>query len=286
MHTVLLCLLLCCIASTTSAGRLLAMGDLHGDYDKAVEVLQEMGVIGNSLQWVGGEDEVVQVGDITDRGDCSGEIIMLFERLKKEAAAAGGKVVTLLGNHELMNLQGTLSYVHPDEIAKHGSREARITDYSTEGKYGSILMTYPAVHVSRGNLFVHAGLLSEYASHGVDKINSGVSTAISNKAWRSRFIGPSSPLWTRAQVTNAMTGDCSLVDAALKTLNSKSPDSQITRIVVGHTIQQAGAVNTLCNGRLIATDVALSTFIAKRNYLSYVDLTAEPTVMGRSNDEL
>ena len=37
--------------------------------------------------------------------------------LEKEAPAAGGRVVPLLGNHEMMNIMGDLRYVTPENYA-------------------------------------------------------------------------------------------------------------------------------------------------------------------------
>lgn len=50
-----------------------AVGDLHGDLDKAVEALKLGRVISVSdegeVSWVGGDTVVVQLGDVLDRGD-------------------------------------------------------------------------------------------------------------------------------------------------------------------------------------------------------------------------
>ena len=58
----------------------------------------------------GGGLELVQTGDLVDRGNSSLEVLALFDRLRREAAAGvgrpgGGAVTLLLGNHELMNLE-------------------------------------------------------------------------------------------------------------------------------------------------------------------------------------
>ena len=62
---------------------------------------------------------------MTDRGPDSLEVIELMDRLAEEAPKAGGRVVSLLGNHEVMNLQGDLRYVAPGDVADFGSPAAR-----------------------------------------------------------------------------------------------------------------------------------------------------------------
>lgn len=44
----------------------------------------------------------VQTGDIVDRGKDTIALYHLFDELRVQAEAAGGAVVSLLGNHELM----------------------------------------------------------------------------------------------------------------------------------------------------------------------------------------
>lgn len=52
----------------------------------------------------------VQVGDQLDRGDEELRILYFFERLQQEAAAAGGALHVLNGNHETMNIMGDSRY--------------------------------------------------------------------------------------------------------------------------------------------------------------------------------
>jgi len=92
----------------TGIDRVVAVADLHGDYDRFVFILAhpQVGLIDDELRWTGGKTHLVQLGDIVDRGPRAREIIDLLMRLEKEAAAAGGMVHALLGNHEEMNITG------------------------------------------------------------------------------------------------------------------------------------------------------------------------------------
>ncbi len=95
--------------------RIVAVGDLHGDYGKFVFLLQEAGLINKKRKWIGGQAHLVQTGDVVDRGAHSRKIMDLLMRLERQAKKAGGRVHALLGNHEIMNLVGDLRYVSPEE---------------------------------------------------------------------------------------------------------------------------------------------------------------------------
>uniref|UniRef100_A0A2P2QQQ8 Calcineurin-like phosphoesterase domain-containing protein n=1 Tax=Rhizophora mucronata TaxID=61149 RepID=A0A2P2QQQ8_RHIMU len=94
-----------------SPDRLIAIGDLHGDLQKSKQALRLAGVIDASDKWTGGTATVVQIGDVLDRGGEELKILYLLEKLKREAAKAGGNVITMNGNHEIMNVQGDFRYV-------------------------------------------------------------------------------------------------------------------------------------------------------------------------------
>ena len=91
--------------------RILALGDLHGDLPNALKALRIAGVIDNADNWIGpqhaDEDVVlVQTGDVIDRGDDTLALFALLDKLRGQAKVRGGEVVTLLGNHEWMNVIG------------------------------------------------------------------------------------------------------------------------------------------------------------------------------------
>ena len=60
--------------------RVVAIGDVHGAYDRFVEILKVAGIVDSELRWIGGRTHVVQLGDIVDRGDDSRKALDL-ERL-------------------------------------------------------------------------------------------------------------------------------------------------------------------------------------------------------------
>ncbi|CAG7869284.1 unnamed protein product [Brassica rapa] len=101
--------------------RLVAIGDLHGDLEKSKEAFRIAGLIDSSDRWTGGSTVVVQVGDVLDRGGDELKILYFLERLKREAEREGGKVVTMNGNHEIMNVEGDFRFV-----TKEGLEEFRV----------------------------------------------------------------------------------------------------------------------------------------------------------------
>jgi hypothetical protein len=103
--------------SVTAGERIVAIGDIHGNYDGFVSILQRAGLVDEDTHWIGGETTFVQTGDIFDRGLEVFKVLDLLMRLEGEAAAAGGKVIVLLGNHEGMNLVGFFRDVNPEIYA-------------------------------------------------------------------------------------------------------------------------------------------------------------------------
>ncbi|MEJ2535247.1 MAG: metallophosphoesterase [Gammaproteobacteria bacterium] len=91
--------------------RIIAIGDLHGDYEQYMKILREAGLVDRRGRWAGGRTHLVQTGDVPDRGPDTRKILDHLAGLKKRAERDGGRVHTLIGNHEAMNVYGDLRYV-------------------------------------------------------------------------------------------------------------------------------------------------------------------------------
>ena len=100
----------------TTPERVVAIGDVHGAYDRFVSMLRAAGLIDGRQRWAGGRARLVQTGDVLDRGPDSRKVVDLLIKLEREAAAAGGRVHALVGNHEFMRLVGDWRYVSPGEF--------------------------------------------------------------------------------------------------------------------------------------------------------------------------
>jgi hypothetical protein len=109
----------CQTTPTTDNGKnsLFAIGDVHGDFDDFVLILRHLGLIDSQQHWTGGASTLVQVGDLLDRGAKEHDVLDFLIALEPEAQKAGGAVVVLLGNHEMMNILGDLRYVTAAEYA-------------------------------------------------------------------------------------------------------------------------------------------------------------------------
>ncbi|HEV8385674.1 MAG TPA: metallophosphoesterase, partial [Candidatus Acidoferrales bacterium] len=97
-------------ALAQSSARLVAVGDVHGDYDALVSILQQAALIDSKLNWSGKNATLVQTGDLLDRGAKCRQVMDLIMKLEAEAPKSGGRVIVLMGNHEAMNIIGDLRY--------------------------------------------------------------------------------------------------------------------------------------------------------------------------------
>ena len=127
-------------AASDTPEDVIAIADVHGDFDDFVAILQHAGLIDPAHHWTGGKTTLVQVGDLLDRGPKPREVMDLLMALETEAPKAGGRVVGLLGNHEMMNIMGDLRYVTPANYASfatNDSEKRRSTAYQDYAKWRS-----------------------------------------------------------------------------------------------------------------------------------------------------
>ncbi len=187
----------------TTAARVVAFADVHGAYDGLVELLRAASVVDAELRWSGADKHVVSLGDLLDRGPKSRAVLDLLMRLQREAAAAGGRLHVVLGNHEVMNLQGDWRYVTPADYESFAADEsdamraaayavfaaaaagsespaprsgfdasyprgffARRAAFAPTGAYGAWLLTLPAIVVINDTAYVHGGLPKLVAERG------------------------------------------------------------------------------------------------------------------------
>lgn len=86
--------------SMADPGPVLVIGDIHGELAKLTTLLQAAKIIDNAGHWCANNTELWFTGDFFDRGPDGIGVVELIMRLQTEAAACGGCVGALLGNHE------------------------------------------------------------------------------------------------------------------------------------------------------------------------------------------
>ncbi len=104
--------------------RIVAIGDIHGDFDNYMETLKLAGLVNKRGRWTGEDTHLVQTGDIPDRGPDTREIMEHIDKLAKQAEKDGGRVHLLIGNHEAMNVYGDLRYVTAEEFEDFTDRNS------------------------------------------------------------------------------------------------------------------------------------------------------------------
>jgi hypothetical protein len=107
--------------------RIVAVGDVHGAYDRLLTILRAAAVIDTRNRWIGGRTHLVQTGDVLDRGPDSRKALEFLRGLARDAERQGGRVHALIGNHEAMRLLGDFRYVVPGEYAAFTNSDSEAT---------------------------------------------------------------------------------------------------------------------------------------------------------------
>ncbi|KAK9694009.1 hypothetical protein K7432_013631 [Basidiobolus ranarum] len=244
--------------------RTIAIGDIHSDYKNALGVLQMAGVVNSNGDWIMGTNTLVQTGDIVDRGPDTIVLYKYFQKLRTQAAQAGGQVVNIFGNHEIMNLKGDWRYVTKEEIATFGGKDARKAAWNvSSGWIGQFLQSsFNITFVQRGHtVFTHGDLHPTWASKGIASMNTLVHSNIAAAKYDDLLFKTQGPVWWRGfggleDGDNEITIDeaCAMVKQVMNTLKVK-------RLVSGHTQQSStGRILSRCNNSYLDIDVGISGY--------------------------
>jgi hypothetical protein len=234
--------------------RLLALSDIEGDFPALKTMLIGAKVMDKAFNWSFGDGHLVLLGDYFDRGTNVTECLWLLYKLEAEAELAGGKVHFILGNHEILNLQGNSTYVRRkylenadlmDEEYKHW--------FDQNSELGRWLRTKNAVEKIGDYVYCHGGISPELArtNLGLAEINrisrsnlGKADEAIVDVDAKAIFDLKTGIFWYRGVAKNLISKE--EVMSILQFAGAK-------RMVVGHTIHPD--LTALYGGRVICIDL-------------------------------
>ena len=242
-----------------TASTLFVISDFHGEFESMCGLLLNNKIITPEFHWAFGDGRLVINGDMVDRGDKVTEILWLIYRLEEEAQAAGGKVHFLLGNHEIMIMQGDLRYINPkyDTVCTmlHTTYDKL---YSNETVLGQWLRSKPIMMKINDILFVHGGYNPAFVDSGysIDIINEFYREHIDDSREDIRsdslanlLFGSRGPTWYRGYFDTSKYYPLATVAEIDKILTY----FDVSRIIVGHTGQDS--IMTFYDGKVIGVNI-------------------------------
>ncbi len=247
------------------APRIVAIGDIHGAFPEFANTLETLGIAKRSspesfdLTWTGKGSVLLLVGDYCDRGEHSREVYDSIMDLEEEARKVGGQVIPLIGNHEVLLLNGTVekwaATLKPPKKQHYQNTIDSFTkaglDFhetiSPKGKYGAWIRRRPLFAVINGFLFIHGGLPKPPASKS--DLAADFRESVEAENWSKGFLmSETGPLWIRD-----WWDDETLIQENFRNLG-------IRGVVFGHTPGALGTEGEIQqkDGKIVSIDIGMT----------------------------
>lgn len=244
----------------TGVKKLLAIGDVHGEYDVMVELLQNNGVINEDLDWSWGDGHLIFIGDIFDRGDKVTESLYLIKKLQRQAIAQKGRLHLILGNHEVMILMNDSRYAAPKY--KNMCKRLMVNYprfFAADTELGKWLRSLNSVVKINDLIFVHGGLSPDLVERGLSlkQINDDIRNSLradnemSHEEVMKTTYFPENPLWYRGYLMKSRS---------YSIINDEELDRVLSfykakRIFFGHT--EVESIRFIHNNKVGAINVPM-----------------------------
>lgn len=246
--------------------KIIAIGDIHGDLQGFKNCLIKAKIIDKGDNWIAKDTYVVQVGDQIDgrtrigqwKSDKEEDLIFFIQDLDERAKRHGGRVLSLIGNHEMMNIQGNFSYASDSGVKMFGGINNRKALFTKGGLMTTLLQRTRFAVIKIGDwLFVHGGVLprisENYSIPYVNKLfrkfckKEGITDEKEMKDFKNIFDRNDGILYYRGYSDDKPNKY--FAKKALENWNCK-------HMVIGHTIQPK--IRGLFDGMIWCIDTGIS----------------------------
>ena len=270
---------------------LYALGDVHGDYERMIELLTAGKLIADSpanpadAKWTGGKAILIVTGDFIDKYNHSVEVISFFRTMQRRAEAACGRVIVALGNHEAEFLasggEGKKSAMFRKELEAAGLSAVDVAAGRDANGIGEWLRGLP-VAVKVGDwFFCHAG---NAAGRSMAQLEGDVEEGISSHGYAAPILSSANSILQARMHPRQFwdaTGDVQIkeVDPQTTDLQEKSNESEkrlramvealgCRHLVIGHqpgkitfadgSVREAGKIIAKFGGLFFMIDTGMS----------------------------
>lgn len=257
-----------------------ALSDIEGNFKAFRRLLAMNNIIDSNLNWNFGNGHLVICGDVFDRGEQVIECLWLIYKLEQQAIDQGGYVHFIMGNHDVMNLQGGSRYAQKKYTQTATSLQTKTAKlYQPSSILGEWLRTKNIIEQIGTLIFVHGGLGIEFtnqiANTTLDEINNQYRKSIDIK-WndlpksdtlsRAIFHPAIGPLWyrqyyidsERLQLGNDTTTKFTVQKTSQEDFDRLLKKWKASKIITGHTIV-SDTISSHYNNKLINLDTKHST---------------------------
>jgi hypothetical protein len=248
-----------------NVSEIIVISDIEGNFNGLYSFLISNRVMDKNYNWTFGKGHVVFLGDFVDRGNESIQVLWLIYKLEQEAMKQDGKVHYILGNHEVLNMQGA-GYTdnrYKNDVQSSTTKitfdESHNILHSAKSELGKWLRTKNAIEKIGNYTFVHGGISPRILSFkpDLDIINNTIRENIEydlyNYPKRNKLanflIGREGPFWFRGLAMKYKYYD-KISQEEFKQIQTYFNS---LKFVIGHT--SVNDIQTDFDGALIKIDV-------------------------------